>query len=1088
MRRLHIATVLIYSALVALQSAQSASAQDIRASGEDPSASIKFAPGFFHEMRWRCIGPFRAGRTVAISGVPRQPNVFYMAAVDGGVWKTTDFGNTWMPIFDDQPTGSVGALAVSESDPNVIYVGSGEGLQRPDLSTGDGIYKSTDAGKTWTHLGLRDAYQIASIVIDPQDSSRLFVAALGHPYGPNPERGVFRSADGGQTFQKVLYKDENTGAADLVLDPSNPRIVYAVLWAARVAPWEVRSGESFITAGSGLFKSTDGGDSWRPLTNGLPGAQDDLGRIGVAISTSQPNRLYATIDAKKDHAGIYRSDDGGESWTKVNSDHRIGGRGPGAMGIAVAPDNPDIVYVANTSSWKSIDGAKTFVGFKGAPGGDDYQRWWISKENPRIIALTSDQGAVISVNGGVTWSSWYNQPTAQFYHVTTDNRFPYWVYGAQQESGSAGILSRSDYGEITFREWHSVGVFEYGYIAVDPLDANIIYGARLSRTNQELGEVADIAPEPIRRGEYRYDRTLPVVFSPLNPQEFFFSANVLFKTLDAGKSWTVISPDLSRESYETPVNLGIFAASDPEKGKHRGVIYAVAPSFKEANTIWAGTDDGLIHITRDAGKTWQNVTPPQLTPWSKVSIIEAGHYDLGTAYAAINTFRLDDLRPHIYRTRDYGKNWTEITTGLADNAPINVIREDPARKGLLFAGSETSVYVSFDDGDYWQPLQLSLPHTSMRDLAIHGDDLIVATHGRSFWILDDITPLRQWSSKSTRASTYLFAPQAAVRFRWNRNTDTPLPPEVPAGQNPPDGAIIDYLLTDSSRSEVNLEIFDAQNRLVRRYSSTDQPKPMEKIAAENPIPMYWVRPQQILSSEAGFHRFVWDLHYPPPDSLNHEFPISAIYRNTPELPLGAMALPGRYVVKFTVNGKSQEQPLTLRVDPRIKTPTAELRAQFEMETGAVRGMNESFKLLEQVRSVHEQLTERSTNAGDSPLLASVSPIEKKIAELEGSAESGFFGVPNSAKRPENFSTLNQHFGNLLAVADGADSAPTTQAQNAYREELEALQNLEAQWKSLRNHDIPQLNSELVKAGKTPIDPDRPASARASRDGDGDDEP
>jgi photosystem II stability/assembly factor-like uncharacterized protein len=1088
MRRLQMALMLISGASLAFQGAEKVAAQDHSASSHGQTASTTFAPGFFREMRWRCIGPFRGGRTVAISGVVHQPTVFYMAAVDGGVWKTTDFGNTWMPIFDDQPTGSVGALAVSESDPNVIYVGSGEGLQRPDLSTGDGIYKSTDAGKTWTHLGLRDAYQIASIVIDPQDPNRLFVAAVGHPYGPNTERGVFRSTDGGQTFQKVLYKDENTGAADLVLDPSNPRTVYAVLWAARVAPWEIRSGESFIREGSGLFKSTDGGDTWRPLTAGLPGAQGGLGRIGIAVSPSQPNRLYATLEAKKDRAGIYRSDNGGESWTQVSSDHRIGGRGPGAMGLAVAPDNPDTVYVANTSSWKSTDGAKTFVGFKGAPGGDDYQRWWISKENPQIIALTADQGAVISVNGGVTWSSWYNQPTAQFYHVTTDNRFPYWVYGAQQESGSAGTLSRSDYGEITFREWHSVGVFEYGYIAVDPLDANIVYGARLSRTNQELGEVADITPEPVHRGEYRYNRTLPVVFSPLNPHELFFSANVLFKTLSAGKSWEVISPDLSRESYETPPNLGVFAASDREKGKHRGVIYAVAPSFKDANTIWAGTDDGLIHITRDAGKTWQNVTPPQLTPWSKVSIIEAGHYDAGTAYAAINAFRLDDLHPHIYRTRDFGKNWTEITTGLADNAPVNVVREDPTRKGLLFAGSETSVFVSFNDGDYWQPLQLNLPHTSMRDLAIHGDDLIVATHGRSFWILDDITPLRQWSSQSTRASAYLFAPQIAVRFRWNRNTDTPLPPEVPAGQNPPDGAIIDYLLADGSRGEVKLEIFDAQNHLVRRYSSSDQPKSMEKIAAENPIPMYWVRPQQVLSSEPGFHRFVWDQHYASPDSLNHEFPISAIYRNTPELPLGAIALPGRYVVKLTANGKSQEQPLTLEMDPRIKTPAGDLRAQFEMETGAVRGMNESFKSLEQVRSVSEQLAERSTGPESSSLSAPLSSIKKKVAELEGTAESSFFGLPPSGKRPENFSTLNQHFANLLAVADSADSAPTSQAQSAYREEVEALQTLQTQWIAIRNRDIPQLNSELVKAGKTPIDPDKPASSKAAAESDGDDEP
>ncbi len=866
---------ILFGLIVTLTSGVSAGAQ-------------QYGQEFYGEMRWRCIGPFRGGRTVAITGVPRQPNVFYMAAVNGGVWRTTDSGNTWKPIFDNQPTGSVGAIAIAPSDSNILYVGSGEGLQRPDLSTGDGVYKSSDGGKTWQHLGLRDAQQITSILVDPKDPNRVFVAAEGHPYGPNAERGVFRSTDGGQSFQKVLYKDENTGAADLVFDPANSQTIYAALWAARVAPWEIRSGESFIAAGSGLFKSTDGGNTWKQLTKGLPTAEDG-----------------------------------------------------GAMGIAVAPDNPEVLYVANTTTWKSTDGGKTFVGFKGAPGGDDYQRIWISSENPQIIALSSDQGAAVSVNGGVTWSSWYNQPTAQFYHVTTDNRFPYWVYGAQQESGSAGTLSRSDYGEITFREWHSVGVFEYGYIAVDPLDPNILYGARLTRTNQALGEVADVTPEPIRRGEYRYDRTLPVVFSVLDPHTLFFAANVLFKSTDRGNSWRVISPDLTRESYEIPANLGVFAASDPEKGKHRGVIYAVAPSFKEANTIWAGTDDGLIHITRDLGKTWQNVTPAQLSPWSKVSVIEASHFDAGTAYAAINTFRLDDLRPHIYRTRDFGKSWEEITKGIEGNAPTNVVREDPVRRGLLFAGTETSVYVSFDDGDNWQPLQLNLPHTSMRDLTIHGDDLIVGTHGRSFWILDDIAPLRQLSADVAKARVTLFAPQEAIRFRWNRNTDTPLPPEVPAGKNPPDGSILDYYLASAVSSTVRLEIFDAQNHLVRRYTSADKAVPLEEIAAKHPIPMYWVRPTRILSGAAGMHRFVWDLHYPPPDALEHEFPISAIYRDTPLYPLGAWALPGNYTVKLTVEDKSYKQPLVVKMDPRISTPLADLAKQFEMESGAVEGMNET---------------------------------------------------------------------------------------------------------------------------------------------------
>jgi len=1048
-----------------------------------------FDQKLFSEMRWRCIGPFRGGRTVAISGVPHQPNVFYMAAVNGGVWKTTDFGNTWNPIFDDQPTGSVGALAVAPSDPNVIYVGSGEGLQRPDLATGDGIYKSTDAGKTWTHMqNLRDAQQITAILVDPQDPNRLFVAAEGHPYGPNEERGVFRSTDGGHTFAKVLYKDENTGAADLAFDPSNAQTIYAVLWAARVAPWEIRSGESFIGAGSGLFKSTDGGNIWRPLTKGLPTADDGLSRIGIAVAQSQPNRVYATVEAKKNGAGVYRSDDAGESWNLVNSDRRIGGRGPGAMGIAVAPDNPDIIYVANTTTWKSKDGGKTFVGFKGAPGGDDYQRIWISSEYPQIIALSSDQGTVISVNGGATWSTWYNQPTAQFYHVTTDNRFPYWVYGSQQESGSVATMSRSDYGEITFRDWRLPGIFEYGYIAVDPLDPNILYGDWLTRTRQDIGEYAKITPEPIRRGEYRYARTLPVVFSPLEPHTLYFAANVLFKTTDAGNSWQVISPDLTRETYEISKHLGVFAASDPEKGKHRGVIYAVAPSFKEAGTIWAGTDDGLMHITRDGGKTWKDITPPQLKPWSKVSIIEASHFDAGTAYAAINSFRLDDLRAHIYRTRDYGKTWTEITRGIPDGGASNVVREDPVRKGLLFAGTEGSVYVSFNDGDDWQPLQLNLPHTSMRDLNIHGDDLIVATHGRSFWILDDFTPLRQLNDEVAKSAAHLFAPQKAIRFRWNRNPDTPLPPEFPAGKNPPDGAIIDYYLASVAKDPVTLEIFDSQNHLVRRFSSTDKPIPMEKLAAENPIPMYWARPEQILSPEPGMHRFVWNLHYAPPDALEHEFPIFAIYRDTPRYPLGAWVLPGAYTAKLSSGSWSFAKTFSAEIDPRIKTPSIALHKQFEMETGAVAGMNESFAALAHVKSVRSQLKNLDAKAGKGALADSIAVLDKKCAELEGAAQSNFFGVAPGAKPPENFSTLNQHFGGILAVADSADAAPTTQASAVYKELQLALQDLTGRWTKIREQDIPALNVELKKAGLAAIDPSKVPDAAPSADADSDDEP
>ena len=1054
-----------------------------------PLAAQQYDPKLFAEMRWRCIGPFRGGRTVAITGVPHQPGVFYMAAVNGGVWKTSDFGNTWNPIFDDQPSGSVGALAVAPSDPNIIYVGSGEGLQRPDLAVGDGIYKSTDAGKTWTHLGLRDAQQITAIVVDPQNPDRVFVAAEGHPYGPNAERGVFRSLDGGKTFEKVLYKDENTGAADLVMDPGNSQILFAALWAARVAPWEVRSGESFTIAGSGLYKSTDGGTTWRPITKGLPGAEEGLARIGIAIAPSSPKRMYLTAEAKRKAAGVYRSDDAGESWQRVNSDRRVGGRGPGAMGIAVAPDNADTIYVANTTTWKSIDGGKTFVGWKGAPGGDDYQRIWISPENPQIIALSADQGAVISVNGGQTWGSWYNQPTAQFFDVTTDNRFPYWVYGGQQESGSVATKSRSDDGEISFRDWSIPGVFEYGRVAVDPSDPNIVYGAKLTRTRQDLGEVADIAPEPVRRGQYRYNRTLPLVFSRLDPKTLYFAANVLFKTTDQGRSWSVISPDLTRESYAMPANLGAFSAGDPEKGKHRGTIYAVAPSFKDADTIWAGTDDGLIHLTRDGGRNWKNVTPPELVPWAKVSMIEASHFDAGTAYAAINTFRLDDLRPHIYRTRDFGASWQEIVSGLPRNAPSNVVREDPLHKGLLFAGTETSVYVSFSDGDSWQALQLNLPHTSMRDLTIHGDDLIVGTHGRSFWILDDITPLRQLSDDVARSTVFLFAPQEALRWRWNRNPDTPLPPEVPAGKNPPDGAIVDYYLAGRTTGPVTLDILDDQAQLVRRYASTDKPPSMEKLAAGHPIPMYWVRPTQILSGEAGMHRFVWNLHYPRPEALETEFPISAIVHDTPEYPLGAWVLPGNYTVKLTVDGKSYTQPLVVRMDPRVTTSLDDLRKQHDMEIGATEGMNDSHESLEQVHSVRAQLKDLAAKAvRNEKLSGSLAALDKQCAELEGATEPAFFGPPPAGKQPENFSTLNQHFSKILSVADSADAAPTTQAEAAYRELEDSSTALRKRWNALREREILDLNAQLEKAGLSAIDPKKPSPEKPAGASEGDDEP
>jgi photosystem II stability/assembly factor-like uncharacterized protein len=933
-----------------------------------PLAAQTVAPDL-SGLRWRMIGPFRGGRTIAAAGIASQPNVFYVAATNGGVWKTDDFGRTWHPIFDDQPTGSIGAVALAPSDPNIIYVGSGEGVQRPDLSVGDGMYRSTDAGKTWRHLGLRNGQQISAILVDPRDPNRVFVAVLGHPYGPNAERGVFRSTDGGETWQKVLYKDENTGAVDLAFDPTNPATVYAVLWAARQGPWE--NGE-WSGPGSGLFKSTDGGSTWQQLTGGLPTPAEGLGRIGIGIAPSDPNRVYALVEAKP--SALYRSDDAGTTWKRVNTEERVSGRGSDFACVRVDPKNKDVIYVANTSTYRSSDAGQSFTAIKGAPGGDDYHSIWINSEHPNIILLASDQGATITVNGGATWSSWYNQPTAQFYHVITDNQFPYWVYGGQQESGSAGVASRSDYGEITFREWHPVGVEEYGYVAPDPLNPNIIYGGKVSRFDRSTGQVQQVGPVlPGGGGKYRFVRTMPLLFSPVDPHVLYLGSNVLFKTVNGGRGWDVISPDLTRETYDVPPSVGVYTEEAKKQATRRGVIYTVAPSHRDVNVIWAGTDDGLIHVTRDGGKAWINITPAALTPWSKVSMLDASHFDDVTVYAAINRIRLDDLKPHIYRTHDGGKSWKEIVNGLPD-APVNTVREDPVRKGLLYAGTELAVYVSFDDGGYWQALKQNMPPISIRDLVIHENDLVAGTHGRGFWILDDVSPLRQLNAESTAADANLFRPATALRVRWNNGTDTPLPPEEPAGQNPPDGATLYYNLKSTASAPATIEIFDSAKKLVRRYSSDDKPDPIDPGLN---VPTYWIRPPSIPATAAGLHRFVWDLCYPPPDAVDHDYPISAIYRDTSRSPMGALALPGEYSVKLTVDGKSYMQPLTVKMDPRVKTPPA--------------GLQQQFALAQRITSLMHQTFEAAQQASTGK------------AELEG---------------------RNRALAALLAIVEGADIAPT----------------------------------------------------------------
>jgi photosystem II stability/assembly factor-like uncharacterized protein len=1012
----------------------------------------EFDPQLFQGLRWRCIGPFRAGRTVAAAGVPGQPNVFYMAPTDGGVWKTVNAGRTWEPVFDGQPTQSIGSLAVAPSNPDIMYVGSGEGLQRPDLSVGDGIYKSVDAGKTWTHLGLRDGQQIARVLVDPHDPDRVFVAVLGHPYGANEQRGVFRSTDGGQTWKKVLYKDADTGAEDLAFDPANSQIIYADLWSARQVPWE----GSIEGHKGGLYKSTDGGDTWKPLTKGLPTNEQGLGRVGIAVAPNDGNRLYAMVDAPQ-LGGVYRSDDAGESWTRVNDERRVWGRGSDFAWVRVAPNDKDTLYVVNTSLYKSTDAGKTFTAIKGAPGGDDYHSIWINPENPQILLLGVDQGATISLDSGNTWSSWYNQPTAQFYHVISDNRFPYWVYGGQQESGSVGTTNRSDWGEITFRDWHPVGVEEYGYVAPDPLHPDFIFGGKATRFDMVTGQTRNVSPVVIRNGKYRFVRTEPLIFSQADPHALYLGSNVVFKTTDGGQTWQVISPDLARPKMVVPANLGDLANGEPSEGAHRGEVYALAPSPLDANLLWAGTDDGLIWVTRDGGKHWADVTPPDLTPWSKVAQLDASHFDAGTVYAAVNRFHLDDLRPYIYATHDYGKTWQMIANGLPDNAPVNTVREDPVRSGLLFAGTELAVWVSFNDGDSWQSLQLNLPPTSMRDLWIHGDDLLVGTHGRSFWILDDITPLRQINFDLANSDAVLFKPAPAYRIRRNVNTDTPLPPEVPAGKNPPDGAIFDYYLKANASQPVRLEVLDASGKVVRSFSSADKPPfTWDELKNEINVPLYWIKPPQILSAEAGEHRFIWDLRTAPPESIFHDYPISAIPHDTPRYPLGAGVLPGTYTVKLEAGDETLTQTFQVKMDPRVATARAGLEAQFDLETKIIDGMNASFASLQEVDSVRKQLKDLSERAPKGPVTDSIAALDNEAAGLEG-ARARFFGQQTG--KP-GLARLNGEFAILLGYVDSADTAPTQAAKDALPPLEVSLGDLQKSWDESKLKDIPSLNEKL----------------------------
>ena len=874
-----------------------------------PVLAAAISPADYAMLSWRSIGPFRGGRVLAVGGDPTDPLHFYFGSVNGGVWETRDAGRTWSPIFDSAPVGSIGALAIAPSNPRTLYVGTGESDMRSDIAQGEGLWRSRDGGGSWSFVGLKDTQQIARILVDPRDDRRVLVAALGHPYGPNSGRGVFLTTDGGASWRRVLHTNDDTGAIDVAFKPGDPRVVYAALWQTRRPPWNVYPPSS--GPGSGLYKSADGGLTWAPMTQGLPAVMD---RAGFAVSAAAPSRVYALIDAKVG-GGLYRSDDEGASWTRVGADPRITNRGWYFGEPTANPANADELWVCDTIVLHSVDGGRTFIPQKGDPTGDDFHHLWIDPKNPARRILGSDQGAQVTLNGGATWSSWYNQPTGQFYHVITDNRFPYRLYGAQQDSGAADIPSRTGSVDgINLTHFHESAVGgESDNIAPDPDDPDIIYGGRVDKLDLRTNQMRSVDPTLAEPGEYRATWTLPLTFSA-DGKTLYFANQRLWATRDGGDHWDAISPDLTRDTPGAPATLDPATLADDEhKTPRKGVIYAVGPS-RFAGAIWVGTDDGLVWRTRDGGAHWADVTPKQLGPWSKIGVVEPSRFDSETAYLAVDRHRLEDPKPYVYRTRDGGRSWTPIADGL--DQTVNVVREDPVQRGLLFAGTERGAFVSFDDGGHWSPLKSGLTATSVRDMTIHGDDLVIATHGRGFYVLDDIAPLRALAAKGAPAATSLYPPATTVRFRPSGFTGTFMPKDEPMAPDPSYGAAIDYALAADAPVEIRIE--DASGALVKRYRS-DDPDPAPNLALIPAAPE-WIPRHPPPSGKAGAHRFVWDLRYAaPPAGPEADFRIGGLW-----------APPGRYTVVLAAGGRELRQPLEVVPDPRVKAKPEDYRAAFDL--------------------------------------------------------------------------------------------------------------------------------------------------------------
>ncbi|HEY7515011.1 MAG TPA: glycosyl hydrolase [Vicinamibacteria bacterium] len=1009
-------------------------------------------PEPFKGMQYRLVGPWRGGRSLTAVGTTGDVNTYYAGYTGGGVWKTTNGGGSWKSLFDDEAVSSIGAIAVSTTDPSVVYVGTGEACIRGNLSHGDGVYKSTDAGKTWTNVGLKDTRHIGAVVVHPRDPDVVYVAALGHVYGPNAERGVFRSKDGGKTWDKVLYKDEKTGAVDLEMDPRNPSILFAVLWEANRTPWSLTSGGP----GSGLYRSADGGSSWKKVEGkGWPDVV--LGKIGVSVSGGDSQRVYAMVEAADEKGGLYRSDDGGESWKHITDDHRLRHRPWYYTHVTADTREPDTVYVLSVGLYRSRDGGTTWTPIETPHG--DYHGMWIDPADPKRMAVANDGGATITVDGGETWSRQDNQPTAQFYHVSVDDQWPYTLYGSQQDNSSVAIRSRSDQGAITRADWNAVGGGEAGYISATP-DGGAVYAGEyfgiLTRFDRKTGQAHNVSVWPDNTDgheaanlKYRFNWTEPILVSRHDPSVVYYAGNVVFRTSDGGMSWTPISGDLTRNDKAKQQRSGGPVTGENISIEYYDVVFSLAESPRQKGLLWAGTDDGLVHLTRDDGKTWANVTPKDLPVWSLVSQIDASPHDPAAAYLAVDRHELDDYKPYAWATRDYGQTWRRLSTaGIPDGSFVRAVREDPVRKGLLYAGTETGVFVSFDDGARWQPLKLNLPTVPVHDLVVKNDDLVLATHGRAFWILDDVAPLRQWNDGVGKADVHLFTPSPAYRFRGGSGRGSF------QGKNPPAGAVLYYQLAQAQTS-VRLEVLDESGKVIRSYKSEEEVVP-DKPLPESPEPE---EKPDVLPKEAGLHRFVWNLRHDKPKLLG-----SAIFdMGPPDMP---MVLPGAYQIRLVAGGKSLTAPVEVRLDPRVTTSAADLRRQFDAMVEIRETLGRAHETILEIRAVRSQLKALKERLGDSEkgkavvaaadaLDAKTSPLEAGLLQLKARSSQDMCNWPTM---------LNSKLAWLSNVVDSADAAPTRQALELFAELKARTEALVGPWKQALARDVPALNELMQKEG------------------------